>query len=135
MALNAAERERVRYHLGYLNTTVARSISLGIPSASQPLFILEGNMDTLLPEALPGVRRCIQELDCIEDKMSEVSRSVGVKKTGGVELRGQEAFDMLERQYVHWAKQLGDTLGSPLNPFGQRLSEFGVGPGTVIEPC
>lgn len=136
MALNDAEKERIRYHMGYLNVGQSTTISLGVPSSSQPQFILDRTMDNVLPAAEPGVRRCIYELDCIEDQMSKFRGSLEVKKTGGgVELRGREAFDILEEQYVKWAKQLGDTLGAPLNPFGQRLADFGAGPGTVVEPC
>lgn len=134
--LNDGERERVRYHLGYLNVGAPRAISLGVPSASHPQFILESAMRDILPEAEPGVRRCIQELDCIEDQLSSFRGSLEVKRTGGgVELRGAEAFQILEDQYVSWASQLADTLGCPLNPFGKRLERFGAGPGTVIEPC
>jgi len=136
VALNDAEKERVRYHMGYLNVGVPRTISLGVPSAGQPQFILESAMNDILPDGEPGVRRCIQELDCIEDQLSKFRSSLEVKKTGGgVELRGREAFDILGDQYVDWASQLADTLGSPLNPFGQRLARFGAGPGTVLEPC
>lgn len=133
--LTVEERERVRYHLGYLNITQQVSIGLGFPSASQLQFILESSMNALLPEGEAGVRRAIQELDCIEDQLSLFRTSLEVMRTGGgVEIRGPNAFRELEEQYVFWANGLSDTLGSPINPFGNRLLRLGAGPAGVIEP-
>jgi len=135
MALSLAERERVRYHLGYLSTELGASISLGIQTASQLLFILEANMGNILPEGEPGVRRCIQELDCIEDQQSSFRRSLEVKSTGDVHFRGSDAFDELDIQYSRWVQRLADTLGSVVNPFSLQHQSLGtMGPSMVIEP-
>ena len=45
MALTPQERERVRYHLGYLNTSLAGSIQYGLPRPMQTLFVVEQAMD------------------------------------------------------------------------------------------
>ena len=80
--LTPEERERCRYHLGYLNITEQVALSLGFPSASQLGFILESSMNNLLPEGEPGVRRALQELDCIEDQLSAMRPGLEAKKTG-----------------------------------------------------
>lgn len=99
------------------------------------MFIAESSMNNLLPEGEPGVRRAIQELDCIEDQLSKMRPGLEVKKTGGgVELRGPEAFRELEAQYQFWAASLADTLGTPLNPFSNKHNLMGAGPPMVMEP-
>lgn len=135
MPLNEAEKERVRYHLGYQNVGKLRTVSVGSPHATMPMWILESNMNDLLPAGEPGVRRCIQELDCIEDQLSQTRASLAVRRTAaGVELDGAAAMDALREAYVDWVGKLADTLGAPINPFSMALTRFGAGPGTVIEP-
>ena len=134
MPLTKAEKERVRYHLGYLNISQGAALSLGVPSASQTQFILESAMNDLLPEGEPGVRRCIQELDCIEDQNSTFRSSLEIIRSGSTHIRGSGAFDELERQYSRWAQKLADTLGSPLNPFSSHHSAIGTIGGGVVEP-
>lgn len=137
MPLNADEKERVRYHLGYLNISQQTALGLGFPSASQLQFIVESSMNEVLPESEKTVRRAIQELDCIEDQLSTFRTSLEVTKSGNVGIRGPEAFAELERQYGWWSGRLADNLGVPLNPFSITQSYQGVngqGAGLVIEP-
>lgn len=134
MALSNAEKERVRYHLGYMSTNMSSSLSLGVPSVSQLQFILERQMVSLLVDAEPGVRRAIQELDCIEDQQSSFRRSLEVLSTGDVKIRGADAFAELDIQYSRWCQRLADTLGSTINPFSlQHQTLNTMGPSVVIE--
>lgn len=135
MALTEQERERCRYHLGYMNVSQQVGIGLGFPSASQLQFILESSMNELLPAAELGVRRAIQELECIEDQLSAMRPGLEVVKTGGgVELRGPGAMRELEDQYQFWSASLADTLGAPKNPFSEKHNLMGAGPPGVVEP-
>ncbi|KKK54507.1 hypothetical protein LCGC14_3083990, partial [marine sediment metagenome] len=45
MPLTEAEKERVRYHLGYLQVSAAASIQLGIPRPLQTVFLLEQGLN------------------------------------------------------------------------------------------
>jgi len=133
--LTDPERERVRYHMGYQSVSFPTILALGVPATGETQFILERALQNVLPEAEPGVRRAIQELDCIEDQLSTMRGSLEVSAAGGgVKLRGPEAFRELEEQYVFWVTGLSDTLGSPVNPMGHRLSRLGLGGSSVIEP-
>ena len=147
--LTPEERERCRYHLGYLNITEQVALSLGFPSASQLGFILESSMNNLLPEGEPGVRRALQELDCIEDQLSAMRPGLEAKKTGArnpsdtsrtqpVMLQRQgalrQALRELEAQYQFWSASLADTLGAPKNPFSEKHNLIGSGPPMVVEP-
>ena len=134
MALSAEEKERIRYHLGYLNVSTPTAISLGFPTASQLQFIVESAMNNLLPEAEPGVRRAIQELDCIEDQQSQFRQSLEIVKSGNTVIRGPEAFAELENQYRTWSQRLADTLGTPVNPFSLQHQQLGTMGGGVVEP-
>lgn len=135
MALDANERERCRYHLGYLNLSQQTAISLGFPSASQLGFILESSMNELLVEAEPGVRRAIQELDCIEDQLSKFRTTLQLKSSGGgVQFSGDDGMLALEQQYKWWRNKLSDTLGSPPNPFSLTNQQLDGSYGGVIEP-
>jgi hypothetical protein len=133
MALTESEKAAVRYHSGYISTSIGNALALGIPDASQLQFIVEAGMNNILESAEPRLRRCLQELDCIEDQMSAFRGSLEVVRTGSVEIRGPAAFEELDEQYVRWLAKLLDLLGVPRNPFSKDGQRYG-GLGMVIEP-
>lgn len=135
MAFSDAEKVAVRYHLGYQNVSTPTAIALGYPSASHLAFILDSSLNSMLPESLPFVRRCIQELQCIEDQMSSFRSSLLVTSTGGTTLRGSGAFLELENQYRNWCQKLADVIGTPVNPFSLHHQQLGTMGGGVIEPA
>jgi hypothetical protein len=51
VAFTPQEKEKIRYHSGYLNAQPAASIQLGVPRPVQTLFLIEDAMDRLLPTA------------------------------------------------------------------------------------
>jgi hypothetical protein len=134
MALTDTERERVKLHLGYLNTNLGASISLGFPAASQSQFLVENAMTLLKPEGEPGVRRAVAELDCIQDQLSVARGRLAVSQAGDVHLRGPEEFAELETQYGWWSAELADILGVHVNPFSNKHNKI-LGQITVIDPA
>jgi hypothetical protein len=140
--LSEADRERVRYHLGYLNVEVAASVALGFPSTSQPFFLVEKAMDRLYPEAVGRVLRILAELDCIEDQMSAARTRLPAQQLGELKLRNtneeRTEEDLLDASYQRWAKRLADQLGVPINPFSERFRSgaYGVAGGgsTPVAP-
>ena len=124
--LTPAEKERIRYHTGYLNISQATAISLGFPSATQLQFIIESAMNSVLPDGERGVRRAIAELDCIEDQRSRFRNSLELVATGDTKIRGREAFEVLDDEYRKWCRKLLDTLGSPVNPFSLDHTAMGT---------
>lgn len=115
MALDASEKERVRYHLGYLNVQPAPSISFGIPVPLQTLFLLESALNYVLPTAEDRVRRIITILDEIECKMIAGQDYLTVTRVDDIEIR-PDHIDQLEHEYCRWASRLSDELGAPLYP-------------------
>jgi len=125
MALNEQEKTLVRYYMGYPGVSRVRLISLGIPDVTQTNFITEFNMDNILVEAEPLIRHSLQELQCIESKMSELRRSMEVKSiVGSMQFDYETAFERLREEFVQWVCTLADNLGAPVNPFGNRLNRF-----------
>lgn len=135
MALNEEEKTAIRYYLGYPNISTAAALSLGNPDKTQLNFILEYNMQHVLPRAEKWIRRCVQELQCIEDQLSQFRVQLPVRGVvGSVQLRAGEALAELEDQYRHWVGALTDLVGAPPNPFSNRLRMFGGGGNMVTEP-
>lgn len=129
MALTAAERERVRYHLGYLNTAAAASLTFGIPKPIQTLFLVEQAMTDLLVVAEPRVRNILCRLDNIETRLDQALDTLDAAQIGELRLRtgkaGESTPDLLEREYIRWAGRLADQLGVPLYPYSKRFSNAG----------
>lgn len=132
--LNEEEKTAIRYYLGYPQISTAAALSLGNPDKTQLNFILEYNLEHVMPRVEKWIRRCIQELQCIEDQMSKVRGSLEVRGVvGSVQLRSGDALEDLEFQYRAWVAQLSDQVGAPPNPFSNRLRLYGDGGNMVGE--
>ncbi len=132
--LNEEEKTAIRYYLGYPQVSTAALLSLGNPDKSQLNFILEFNMQHILPRAEKWIRRILQELQCIEDQLSQFRTQLPVRGVvGSVQLRAGDALEDLEMQYRHWVGALTDIVGAPPNPFSNRLRSFGAGGNLVHE--
>lgn len=134
-ALSESDRVRTRHHLGYLNIEPGVSISFGFPSAQQPEFLVERAMNNVIDQAVGRIIATLDTLDCIEDKLRSSIEQLAVQQLGELKLRNnndeQNVCDLLEREYVRWAKRLADDLGAPLNVFSERFRATGGTMGTV----
>lgn len=139
--LTEEEKERVRYHLGYMATSfgsqqAAASIAFGIPRPVQTMFLVEEAIQNLLTNAfaIDRVRRVLFTLDDIEEKLRSATCILVAEQVGELKLRGAKRGethpDLLEREYVRWAKRLADILGVPLYHYSSRFR--GGGPGRSI---
>ena len=135
--LTEFDKERCRYHLGYLETDMAPSIQLGIPRPLQTVFLLEQAIQELITTqfAVARVRRILDCLDRIEDQLKNALCMLGVEKHGELTLhplrsKGQLVTDSIEKEYVRWAGRLSDVLGVPKYPYSERFRKRG--PGSVI---
>lgn len=123
MAFSAAEKERIRYHLGYLSAQPAASIQLGIARPIQTLFLVESAMDLLLPVAEPRVRKLLCVMDETEDRMFRGQKRLAAEQLGDLRPRADE-IDRLEAEYYRWACRLADIFGVPLYPLSERFMKF-----------
>jgi hypothetical protein len=126
MALTTQERERVRYHLGYLNVGMAGSIQFGLPRPIQTLFIVEEAMDQLLAVGEDRVRRTLNVLDGVECKLIDAQKYLVAESLGDLKIRDGHP-DRLEKEYRRWAMRLADQLGVPLYAYSNRFSSGGAG--------
>jgi hypothetical protein len=123
--LSDAEKNRVRHHTGYLLTSPAASIQLGVPRASQAMFLVEQAMNLIMDDAVGIIRAHISRLDRIEEQMDEARERLVAKEVGDIVLRDDEP-DLLEKEYRRWAVRLADDLGIPLNAYSERFRSGGI---------
>lgn len=118
MALTLEEKSKIADHLGYPGISRNTAIALGVPAMAHPAFALWDQMDRLIPEAEPIIRRNLGECDCILDQLSGARRSrLQAAVVANVGLRGPDELAELERQYALWTNRLADSLGAIKNPF------------------
>lgn len=132
--LSDAEKERTRYHLGYMETSFAASMQLGIPRPVQTVFLLESAMNLIADaHAVARVRSILEQLDKIEQQLKDATCSLIAESIGDLKLR--ESYpDRLEKEYVRWAKRLADIFGVPLYAYSDRFRKAGAGKSiTVME--
>ena len=137
--LTEDEKERCRYHLGYMGTTFggshgAAGIAFGVPRPAQTVFLLEQAISNLLTNtfAVDRVRRMLFTLDKIEEQLQNALCTLIADKLGDLQLhplrsQGKLFPDSLEREYLRWAKRLADHLGVPLYPYSDRFRTSGPG--------
>lgn len=125
MALTEAERERVKFHLGYPTTSTAAGLTFGLARPMQTLFVVETAMNLLPQVSEPRVRRYLQVLDDIETKLVEAQDRLAATQLEDLYLRQNEP-DMLELEYDRWANRLANVLGAPIYPYAKRFS-YGSG--------
>ena len=119
MPLTDAEKERVRYHLGYLEVQTGASIQFGIPRPIQTVFLVESAMNLVIEASLDRVRRIIKVMDDIELKLIDAQDRLAAIQLDSLHLRENEP-DMLEREYVRWGYRLADILGVPVYAYSSR---------------
>jgi hypothetical protein len=131
LALTPSERERTRYHLGYLNTGIAGSIQFGLPRPVQTLFILEDAMSIMTDDSAVGrVRQHLKILDDIECRMVSAQSRLAAQQLGEITLRDNEP-DLLENEYYRWAGRLADQLGVPFYAYSNRFKGRGPTSGSI----
>lgn len=124
MSFTPLEKVRIRKHLGYPELNALTALHAGVPFQQQTGFILESNMDHVLPQAEGEVRSIIGTLDKIDCQLREATDFLIAEKLGDMSLRENHP-DLLEREYVRWAQRLSDILGAPLYPFAARFRTAG----------
>lgn len=131
MALIAQDRERCRYHCGFLEVSPAASLSFGIPRPIETMFLIEDAMDNLISVAIPRVLKTLGILDKIECKLEQALDYLPASSIGNIHVRPDHT-EALEREYHRWSSRLCDILGVPPYPYSERnRSAAGVMGGNV----
>ncbi len=129
-SISESDKERIRYHTGYMEVSFAASMQLGIPRPIQTIFLLEQAMNLLTNRfAISRVIRLLDILDETECRLEQAQKQLSVEKLGDMTLRGategETVTDLLEREYSRWAKRLADIFGIPLYPYSARFKRVG----------
>ena len=133
VTLSDQDKERCRYHLGYLETSSAASIQLGIPRPIQTVFLLEDALSLIQNEFAVNRVRCILDtLDSIEAQLAKAVGTLAADRLGNMQLhplraQGKLFTDSLEAERLRWAWRLADILGVPVYPYSQRFKKRGPG--------
>ena len=124
MAFTDEEKQRIRYHTGYMSVRSAASLSFGIPKPVQTLFLLESAMNLILPVAEDKVRQLLNVLDGIECRLIDAQTRMAAQSIDTLTMRKDEA-DSLEAEYRRWANRLADVMGVPLYAYSLRFQRSG----------
>jgi hypothetical protein len=119
------EKVRTRHVLGYLNVQFAFTFVLGVPSAVQTQFTIEGAFTRILPAALPEFRRILGICERIENQMVDDLELLAVEQVDEIHVRKDEQA-ALWKEYEKWRRALANLMGIAPNPFDQRLQVGGV---------
>ena len=114
--LNENEKSRCRRHLGYPETNSISVYAMGTVIPMQGMFLLESQMDALSANGADRVRQLLGVLDKMEEKMIKAACYLTVDRIGDIQMRpatGRQGTDLLETEYLRWAKRLSDALGVP----------------------
>lgn len=118
------EKARIRHHMGYLNVSAVSTFSLGVPTAIETQYLIEGALNRVLPEAESLARNIVVKMDLIDAQMTDDLELLSVSKVDEIEINPNE-MQILKRQYRYRQLELGNLLGIPPNPFDQRFAGSG----------
>lgn len=115
MSLTNEERVKVRKALGYVQTKLAVTFSLGIVTNVAYQQLAERAMDQLLPEAEDYIRQLLARFDEIETYIAEDTDTVIASSIGNITLN-PDAMKELWKRYKYWRGVLSNALGVPAAP-------------------
>ena len=123
MALSDADVARARKHLGYTAARPVGSYAFGFPVLTEPQFLFEQSMKTLVPANEPDVVRMLDVLDQILCRQEAVAMDgAPAEKAEGITPNLNEP-DWIEKEYVRFGKRLAEMLGCPVCPWATRFQE------------
>lgn len=114
--------------LGYPSwQSLAQSIQLGYPAASQPLFLVYNSFNRLTPQGEENVRKDLCQCEAVEAQMADARSRMKATKLGELALNPVETTQ-LRNELTFWTRRLADDLGVVPNPYSQ-MNYLGYGGG------
>lgn len=133
VVLTEQDKERIRFHLGYMLTSfggnqAAASLQFGIPRPAQTVFLLEEAINVLLTNefAIQRVKDLLDTLDKLLNQIKAAACTLVAEKLGELTLHPgrthqQYYTDLLRTEYRWWADLLADALGVPEYKYSVRF--------------
>jgi hypothetical protein len=131
--LQADDRERIRYHLGFPNVASQASLAFGVPISVETIFIVEQAMNSLLDTTVERVRKLLGILDYIEERLIRALPHLAASELGNLKVERSDGSetDLLDKEYCRWASRLADNLGVPKYAYSLR-SKAGGGKAAIV---
>jgi hypothetical protein len=133
MPLTTQDKERCRYHLGYINARVAPAMAMGMIRLMQTQFLVEATFETLLEESVPRVLSILEIMDNIEKQQVNALMRIKASKLDTLTLRDDE-HERLDKEYAKWGYKLANILGCMPYPFSQRYYQSAFSSGVTCIP-
>lgn len=126
--LSQEEKTAVLLHMGYqAQQLAAASITLGIPAATQPQFLVAMALERIPESSVGRLRMFLANLARIEQRLMEIVEQVDADKVDNIVIN-KDATGALEAEYNRWVQRLSNLLGAPVNPYSERYATTaGVG--------
>lgn len=125
------EKSRIKHFLSYPDwVSMAQSIQLGYPAASQPLFLVDDAFFRLTEGGEGSVRTDLCECEAIERQLSDARSRFKALKIGNLELNPNETRQ-LRQELLFWITRLADDLGVVSDPYSQMMYKQVMGMGGV----
>ena len=123
--LTNVEKSAVRRHLGFPEVESVSVYAMGMVIPMQGLYLVDSAMDHLTESGATRVRELLGVLDGLEQRMIKAACYLTVERIGEIQMRaanGPQGTDLIEREYLRWAKRLSDCLGVPYYPYSEKFS-------------
>lgn len=117
--LTEEDKNRCRSHLGYGQVMASQTFVQGVPAGVQTQFVIEGAMTRLLPSAEQMLRKWLDRLDSVEERIDDSTEDVLANKIGNIELN-DKALQRLVDRYRYWQGKVCNLLQVQPNPYDQR---------------
>lgn len=129
--LTEEDKSRIRMHMGYPDIRAAASFLIGQPATIETAYIIELAMNQVRVEALPLLRRILDNLDRFDDQDVEDLDAHVASKVGEIEINHGE-HQLIDSRYDRWLGRLENLLACSRNPFDKRWA--GTGPNDINRP-
>lgn len=115
--LTDEEKIRIRAACGYMSVTDAYVMSMGIPSAQQTAYLIEGAMNRVQVAALALLRNYLGKYEAVEEQMFENTEAAVVESIGDIRINPKEFEQLRDQRLVYWRAKICNLLGVVPNPF------------------
>ncbi len=120
------EKTEILRFLGYPDwQSMASSVGLGYPSATQPMYQVVDAFGRITPTGREQVRRDVEELKCIENQRSEARKRFAVLGLEDVRINPNETRQ-LAQEIDYWTTRLANDLGCIPNPYALASNGGGI---------